>query len=297
MREGSSSKTPPPARGGNASKFTFSPEFTMTRRDFVSTTLAAGGSLMAAPASAGGGAAQAAPATEYYELRRYTLRRGPATAVVNTYLESALLPACQRAGTGPVGVFNVSIGPNSPSTYVLITHRTFESVATLSTRLASDAAYLDAGRAYLDVPATDPAFVRVDTSIMRAFAGLPRLELPFGGGEAGRRSRLFEMRTYESHSEKAALKKIEMFNVGEIEIFRKAGLMPVFFGQTIAGANMPNLTYMLVYEDMAARDKYWSTFVGLPEWKVLSSTPGYTDPEIVSSISNVYLRPAAFSQI
>jgi hypothetical protein len=65
----------------------------------------------------------------------------------------------------------------------------------------------------------------------------------------------------------------------------------------MAGPAMPNLTYMLVYEDMAARDKYWSTFVGLPEWKTLSSTPGYTDPEIVSSISNVYLRPAPFSQI
>lgn len=272
----------------------------MTRRDFVTTTLAAGGSMMAAPmASAGGAQATPPPAAapEYYELRRYTLRRGPATALVNTYLERALLPACQRAGTGPVGVFNVSIGPNSPSTYVLITHPTLDGFARLPTQLAADAAYLDTGKAFLDVPATDPAFTRVETSLMRAFSGMPRLALPFGGGEAGRRSRLFEMRTYESHSEKAALKKIEMFNVGEIEIFRKAGLMPVFFGQTIAGADMPNLTYMLVYEDMAARDKYWSTFVGLPEWKVLSSTPGYTDPEIVSSISNVYLRPAAFSQI
>jgi hypothetical protein len=105
------------------------------------------------------------------------------------------------------------------------------------------------------------------------------------------------MRIYESHSEKAALKKIEMFNTGEIGLFRKAGLMPVFFGETIIGPSMPNLTYMLVYEDMAARDKYWSTFAGMPEWKVLSSTPGFTDPEIVSSITNMYLRPAPFSQI
>ena len=117
------------------------------------------------------------------------------------------------------------------------------------------------------------------------------------GGEAGRRSRLFELRTYESHSEKAALKKIEMFNTGEIAIFRKAGLMPVFFGETVIGASMPNLTYMLVYEDMAARDKYWSTFAAMPEWRTLSTTPGYTDPEIVSSITNAYLRPAGFSQI
>lgn len=272
----------------------------MTRRDFVTTGLVAGATMMATPGAEAAGVGQAAGQArppEYYELRKYTLRRGPAQAVVNGYLERALVPACQRANVGPVGVFNVSIGPASPSTYVLITHPTFESVASLPARLAADAAYLEAGREYLDTPATAPAFVRIETSLMRAFAGMPRLELPFGGGEAGRRGRLFEMRTYESHSEKAALAKIEMFNRGEIDIFRKAGLMPVFFGQTMAGPAMPNLTYMLVYEDMAARDKYWSTFVGLPEWKTLSSTPGYTDPEIVSSISNVYLRPAPFSQI
>jgi hypothetical protein len=271
----------------------------MTRRDFVTATLGVGGAMMTAPldaaAAAEGPAAQ--PALDYYELRRYTLRRGPATALVNTYLQNALLPACQRAGTGPVGVFNVSIGPNSPTTYVLITHRTADGYARLPQQLMADAAYLEAGKAYLDTPATSPAFVRVETSLMRAFSSIPRLELPFGGGEAGRRSRLFEMRIYESHSEKAALKKIEMFNTGEIGLFRKAGLMPVFFGETIIGPSMPNLTYMLVYEDMAARDKYWSTFAGMPEWKVLSSTPGFTDPEIVSSITNMYLRPAPFSQI
>ena len=167
----------------------------------------------------------------------------------------------------------------------------------MAEQLRADQAHLDAGREYLDVAATTPAFVRVETSLMRAFESMPRLELPFGGGEAGRRSRLFELRIYESHSEKAALKKIEMFNIGEIEIFRKAGLMPVFFGETLIGPDMPNLTYMLVYEDMAARDKYWSTFANMPEWKKLASTPGYTDPEIVSSISNVYLRPAPFSEI
>ena len=66
-----------------------------------------------------------------------------------------------------------------------------------------------------------------------------------------------------------------MFNKGEIAIFRRAGLTPVFFGETLVGADMPNLTYMLVYEDMAAHDKQWSAFGADPEWKKLSTTPGY----------------------
>ena len=269
----------------------------MTRRDFVTTAAGAGGAWLAASRPAGAAGAHGNPAREFYELRLYTLRRGPMTALFNGYLEKAFIPACRRAGTGPVGVFNVSIGPDSPSTYVLIPHASADGYLQLAERLRADTEHGDNGREYLDVAATAPAFQRIEASFMRAFEGMPRLELPFGGGEAGRRSRLFELRTYESHSEKAALKKIEMFNIGEIDIFRKAGMRPVFFGETIIGSRMPNLTYMLVYEDMADRDKVWSTFVALPEWRTLSTTPGYTDPEIVSNISNVYLRPAVFSEI
>jgi hypothetical protein len=130
---------------------------------------------------------------------------------------------------------------------------------------------------------------------MVAFEGMPKLEVPGGAGE--KKPRIFELRIYESHSKKANAKKVEMFNRGEIEIFRRTGLAPVFFGETLVGARMPNLTYMLVFENMAAREKNWGTFGSDPEWRKLSANPGYTDPEIVSNITNVFLRPTAYSQI
>jgi hypothetical protein len=276
----------------------------MNRRDFVSGAMATGSAWLAMGAGEHASAFQGAattpgtgPAAEYYELRRYHLRRGPEQGLVDTYLKSAALPAWQRAGVGPVGVFTIMIGQESPMFYVLLVHKSLEAFATLGDKLAADAEYAKAAAPYLNTEATAPAYARIETSLMRPFAGLPKLELPFGGGENGRRSRIFELRTYESHSEKAAKKKIEMFNQSEIAIFRRAGLTPVFFGETLIGANMPNLTYMLVYEDMAAHDKQWSAFSADPEWKKLSATPGFTDPDIVSNISNTYLRPTAYSQI
>jgi hypothetical protein len=273
----------------------------MNRRDFVAATLAAGGALLGRDALEAGqaGATGSAPARspEYYELRRYHLRRGAQTKIVDDYWRLAALPALQRAGVGPVGAFNVMIGADSPSLYVLLVHPTLDSFASLPARLAADAEYQSAGAAYLNAAATDPAFVRLNSSLMRAFEGIPKLELPFGGGENGRKPRIFELRTYESHSEKAAKKKIEIFNTAEIAIFRRAGMHPVFFGETIAGSNMPNLTYMLVYENMAAHDTQWAAFGADPEWRKISTTPGNTDPEIVANISNTYLRPAAYSQI
>ena len=71
----------------------------------------------------------------------------------------------------------------------------------------------------------------------------------------------------------------------------------MFFGSNLIGQKMPSLTYMLVFENMAAREKNWGQFGGDPEWKTLSTTPGFTDAEIVTNITSFILRPAAFSQI
>ena len=274
----------------------------MTRREFVNSTFGAGGALLAsgaAPAARQAGASRTAPvrATEYYELRRYHLRRGPQTRIVDDYWRQAAIPALQRAGVGPIGAFNVMIGADSPSLYVLLVHPSLDTLAALPDRLAADAEYQKAGATYLNAVATDAAFVRLTSSLMRAFDAIPKLELPFGGGDNGKRPRIFELRTYESHSEKASRAKIDMFNTAEIGLFRKAGMQPVFFGETLVGPSMPNLTYMLCYENMPARDVQWSAFAGDPDWKKLSSTPGLTDPDIVANISNTYLRPTAFSQI
>jgi hypothetical protein len=271
----------------------------MDRREFVSAALAAGGGLVTGAVTAAGSAeaaAQAAP-REVYELRHYQLRRGPQTQLADDYFRQAAIPAMQRLGLGPIGVFSVMIGPGSPALTVLIPHKTIESVITLPERLAADAEYQRAGAPFLDAVATNPAYVRIETSLLRAFETMPVLAPPFGGGEAGRRSRIFELRTYESHSEKAGLKKIEMFNTGEIAIFRRAGLQPVFFGQRLAGPAMPSLTYMLVYEAMAAHDRQWAAFAADPEWRKLSTTPGLTDPDIVANITNMFLRPTPYSQV
>ena len=56
-----------------------------------------------------------------------------------------------------------------------------------------------------------------------------------------------------------------MFNGGEIATFRRTGLQPVFFAKTLVGAKLPNLTYLLVFDDLAARNKNWATFVADPE--------------------------------
>jgi hypothetical protein len=130
---------------------------------------------------------------------------------------------------------------------------------------------------------------------MAAFAGMPKLERPTDAP-----TRIFQLRTYESPSEKTGLKKIEMFNTAEIAIFRKVGLHPVFFGQTLAGTKMPNLTYMLGFQDMEEGKANWKKFGADPDWQKLRALPEYMDKVILRSkgaITNLYLKPASYSQI
>jgi len=229
---------------------------------------------------------------QYLEWIRYTLP-GRRDKRVEKYYEGAAIPALNRLGINDIGVFNVMYGPNDPSLYVLVPHDSIDSIMTSQQRLAEDREYTAAAEEYLETSISDPAFARIERGLMRAFTGMPRVEPPkkMLGSE-----RLFELRIYESHNSIKAQKKIDMFNQGgEIQVFRDTGLTPVFFGETIFGRLMPNLTYMLVFENMAERDRHWETFRTSEGWAAIKDLEKYRDT--VSNITDIILRPARCSQI
>ena len=260
----------------------------MKRRQFLASSLAA-------PALAAGAAQPSEKTREYYALRRYQLQTGPQRKLIDGFLAEALIPGLNRLGISPVGVFSVDIGPESPSMYVLMPSTSVESLVNADFRLEQGPEYMKAGAAFLNAPDKAPAYVRMESSLMLAFEGWPKLTVPPVTAQRGKR--MFELRIYESPSDQDHRRKVEMFNGGEFEAFEKAGFWQVFFGDTVAGPRMPNLAYMLGFEDLAGRDRMWKAFGASEEWKKLSSSPRYNFEEIVSSITNVILSPASYSQI
>jgi hypothetical protein len=260
----------------------------MDRRTFAQTSLATLGVATASQALA---AEPKDRAVELYELRAYQLKAGK-QKLLDDYLSKAFLPALKRHGAGPVGAFVEKTGPDTVKVYVLIVHPSAESVATLSARLAADEEHQKAAADYLAVRATDPVYTRVESSVLAAIAGMTKLEKPDTS-----KPRLLNLRIYESHNERAGRKKIEMFNKGEVAIFRRVGLTPVFFGEAIVGAAMPNLTYMLVFPDEDGRKAAWDRFRTDAEWLKLRAIPEYADKEIVSRITNLVLTPTSYSEI
>jgi len=245
---------------------------------------------------------------QWYELRTYLFASDAQRQLTDVYLQQAYLPALNRAGIKDVGVFSeMQAAPQSQAatqspagaetpgvaqTFLLIPFDSIESFTVINEKLAHDAAYLSAGEAYLAALPSSPAYDRIESSLMKAFAHMPQIEVP------EKKERIFELRRYESPSESAGQKKIEMFNeAGEIDIFKKAGARPVFFGETMIGARRPNLTYMLCFDDMAAHDAHWKAFGSDPEWKRISTMPEYLDAKLISRIVRTFLTPAAYSQV
>ena len=231
---------------------------------------------------------------QIYELVTFRLVNSGQSVQLDDYLANAALPAYNRLGIEPVGVFRGVYGPDASAFLVLLPHPSIESVMTSRDSLLKDGGFLDSGGTFLEAPFDSPAYLRTESSLLLAFAGMPGIELP--EGNLGRTSRLFELRIYESHSLIAHKRKIEMFNEGdEIGVFRRAGLQPVLFGETLIGPRMPNLVYMLTFDGMAHRDEAWGKFRLHPDWIRLRDDPQYADT--VSNITDLILKPAACSQI
>jgi hypothetical protein len=235
----------------------------------------------------------ASTAKQRIELRHYHLEAGEKAKRFTEFLGQVAVPAFNRIGIKPVGVFRIEPegGTEDPNIYVLIPHCCFESVMTATAKLLADEEYMKAGTDVLNCLKKDPAFARVESSLSLAFDNCPQVEVP-----STKESRVLQLRIYESHNQFKAKKKVHMFNEGgEIDIFRRTGLNPVFFGETLVGTRFPNLTYMLGFDDMEAKLAGWKAFTSHPDWKDCRSRPEYADT--VSNITNIMLRPVAGSQI
>lgn len=238
-----------------------------------------------------GWAAISAAAGEFYELRVARIDSAEKAAVLDACMAEEGMQALSESGIR-AGVFRKQDG-SSHDRYILLVHPSAYSIGQeLIGPDAADGA-MEATRAYLEADPKNPVFSRQEVSLIKAVPTFPRLKDPDGSATE---DRYFELRVYESATEVKGALKIDMFEAGgEIELFGKTGLDLVFFGQAVAGANLPQLSYMLVYENEDAKNAAWKNFIGSPEWDRLKNLPRYKDT--VSKIHSTFLVPMPYSGI
>ncbi|MDN5288655.1 MAG: Tat (Twin-arginine translocation) pathway signal sequence [Mucilaginibacter sp.] len=261
----------------------------MKRRSFVKTSLLTSAAASILPYSS---MAKEKSGTEFYELRTYTLKNQTQQKLVEDYFRDAAIPALNKLGSKNIGVFTELKPAEQTKIYVLIPFNSLADFLNVQEKLDQDTVYREKGAAYLTAPATEPAYERIESSLLKAFAHMHKMQVNKKG------ERIFELRRYEHASESAGKKKLEMFNdAGEIDIFKRLGFNPVFFGETVIGDHRPNLIYMITFDDLDAKAAHWKAFGSDVEWKKISSLPDYSDAKLVSHITSTMLQPINGSQI
>jgi hypothetical protein len=237
----------------------------------------------------------AEPSQTFLEIKTWRLHNSEEGQAkrVSSYLESGLFPALIRVGAKPVGAFGNLIGQDGPYFVTVVQYRSLAAMQEVLTKLVDDAAHEKASQE-LSAGSGVP-FVRIESSLLKTLNGFSEAAIPEDA--AGRPARIFELRTYESQSMTTLARKVAMFNGGEIAIFERLGMRPVFFGEAIVGPRQPCVTYMLSFDKLDSREKLWQEFGADPAWKKISAPPEMKDAEIVANISNVILRPLPFSPV
>ena len=145
----------------------------MKRRDFVKTAFVTAAAAAFDSSSKAAESVAMSAAHEYYELRLYHLRQGAMQKRFDEFLKDAYVPALNRAGVATVGVFNVMVGPDSPTVYLLLPHKDLAGFATLGDRMARDEEFVKSDG--VNASPTDPLFVRMESSLMVSFDGMPAI--------------------------------------------------------------------------------------------------------------------------
>lgn len=235
-----------------------------------------------------------APSRIYYQLKEYRFDSVAQQERTDAFLKDAYLPAVKRFGLQPIGVFKSRITETDSllKTFVLIPFEHWEDVTVLEDRLLQDSLYLETSASFMKNTHEAPPYQRIASTLLRSFEFFPKtVPTPV---EGTRSERVYELRSYGSPTEDYYWRKVDMFNRGgEMKIFDRLNFNPVFYGEVISGARMPNFLYMTTFPDMKVRDSLWQEFVDSPEWKGMKDLPKYLDT--VSHFDIMLLYPTDYS--
>ena len=124
------------------------------------------GTAVMAAAGGGSGSAQtpAAAAPEFYVWRQYILKTGTQPRRLAEFLQAAI-PALNRLGHSPIGVFDVLFGVPSPSVFVLTPAASADALMAMEGRLEQDGEFMKGAAAYFDA-AADMNFLDTDAAVI-----------------------------------------------------------------------------------------------------------------------------------
>jgi hypothetical protein len=234
---------------------------------------------------------------DIYEIRTYLLKSENQERSTDQYLKNAYLPALHRLGIHHIGVFKPIANDTASikKIYVLVPYSSLDEWRKTKISLQNDHSYTEAAKPFAEADTANYPFVRMESTLLEAFPKHTRLTVPEIKVNP---ETVYELRSYESPTSRLHNKKVTMFNDGgETGLFKRLGFNAVFYAEVLSGCHMPNLMYMIVFENSQAREEHWKTFGNDPEWKKISGDPLYENRYSVSHIDSILMHRTDYSDL
>jgi hypothetical protein len=197
--------------------------------------------------------------TRFYWLETFQLQQGTQPGRMNEWFRNGLIPRLAKIHPGPVIVLEAQIAPHTPQIMLIIGFSSFEEIGSVRSKVMDDESIVAADRKLNE--GVQPPFETQTTTLLEAAPYSPEIV-----AEKRDTPRLFELRVYHSPRFSQLQALHQRFSGAEIKIFHRSGIHPVLYGSTIIGGNQPNLTYLIPFDSLAAREKAWAAFGADPEW-------------------------------
>ncbi len=218
----------------------------------------------------------AAPVKEYYQILVYHYNKAEQGKMIDNYLETAFLPFMHKSGYKNIGIFSPLANDTAADKkiYIILTLKSPVQIAEWNDNLLKFKPGETAAAAFWNSPHNQPPYSRMESILIRSWEMAPKMNLPALKGPKDQH--IYELRSYESPTDKLYWNKVHMFNEGgEVKLFARLNFNAVFYGDVLAGDRMPNLMYMTSFENMEDRETHWKDFVSSPEWVKLIAMDEY----------------------
>ncbi len=231
------------------------------------------------------------PRTRFYVMEQFFLENGSQPERIHRFLSQALLPKLREVHQGPAIVLEALTAPHMPQVMLIMGIREIGEVWRVSEAMFGDRKFQAAFDAW---EAGEPPYLSASASLLQAMDYSP--EIPVPAKPPGNR-RIFELRTYHSPTARQSKLLHERFSGPEIRIFQRVGVHPVFYTETVFGTMRPNLTYLIPFDNLAAREKAWNAFSADPEWIKVRKESIERGGQISSQMQISLFRATAYSPV
>jgi hypothetical protein len=241
------------------------------------------------------GAAAVPP--RYFLLESYLLKNGSQAQRLGSYFQTARIGMASRLQTiAPALVLDALVAAHMPQVLAVSAFGSLEEIAGMKRKLSEDAQAREAMAAW--EAGDEAAYEELNETVLEAAEYCPPLpQVAPSPGDGEKPLRVFELRTYHSPTTRQLRALHERFAGPEIRIFHRSGIHPILYSSTLIGANKPNLTYLIPFDDLAAREKAWAAFGADPEWVKVRAESVARSGQISSVIQMSLFKATAYSPL